>query len=638
MHSSALKWRFLSSAQKMDNHISGSVEAQPQQISVPTPALEQDALGYHLQQIFGYRDFREGQREIIEQTLNGQDTLVIMPTGGGKSMCYQLPALLLPGLTVVVSPLISLMKDQVDSLTQSGVAAAYLNSSLPREETVAILRRLHQGEIKLLYVSPERLLRPDFIERLHELQVSLFAIDEAHCISQWGHDFRPEYAALGQLKQIFPYIPLMALTATADQATRESICQRLHITPFCLLSSFDRPNIRYTVVEKLNAANQLKQFLQLQKGSNGIIYCSSRRRVDEVADRLKLQGFSAAAYHAGMTQEERVDIQDKFLKDKIDIVVATVAFGMGINKSNVRFVVHYDIPKSVESYYQETGRAGRDGLDAEAYMLFDPADIGRVKHLIEQSEPGPQQDVEFHKMNTMAAFAEAQTCRRQVLLHYFDESADKPCGNCDVCIDPPKKYDGSEDAKKVLSCIFRLNQHFGVNQVIDVLRGSKAANVMDRGHNKLSTWGIGKEQSHEYWLSVTRQLIHLGLASQDITRGSSVKLNESARAVLKGEVTLQLAEPRIQLVTTKRRSSASRAPQQYDRKLFARLKLLRRELAEEHDVPPYLVFNDATLAEMAAMVPTSAGEMLAVNGVGERKLSRFGNAFLDEISQYLIES
>ena len=626
----------------MDSPISSSSSSQTvdQIDSVPaaTQHEAQDVLGHQLQQIFGYRDFREGQREIIEQTLSGQDTLVIMPTGGGKSMCYQLPALILPGLTVVVSPLISLMKDQVDSLTQSGVAAAYLNSSLPRDETVSILRRLHQGEIKLLYVSPERLLRPDFIERLHELNVSLFAIDEAHCISQWGHDFRPEYAALGQLKQIFPYIPLMALTATADQATRESICQRLQITPFCLLSSFDRPNIRYTVVEKLNAANQLKQFLQLQKGSNGIIYCSSRRRVDEVADRLKLQGFSAAAYHAGMTQEERIDIQDKFLKDKIDIVVATVAFGMGINKSNVRFVVHYDIPKSVESYYQETGRAGRDGLDAEAYMLFDPADIGRVKHLIEQSEPGPQQDVEFHKMNTMAAFAEAQTCRRQVLLHYFDESADKPCGNCDVCIDPPKKYDGTEDAKKVLSCIFRLKQYFGVNQVIDVLRGSKAANVMDRGHNKLSTWGIGKDHSHEYWLSVTRQLIHLGLASQDITRGSSVKLNESARPVLRGEVKLKLAEPRIQLVTTKRRTSSSRAPQQYDRKLFARLKLLRRELAEEHDVPPYLVFNDATLAEMSAMVPTSAGEMLAVNGVGERKLSRFGNAFLDEISQYLIEN
>ena len=354
-----------------------------------------------------------------------------------------------------------------------------------------------------------------------------------------------------------------------------------------------------------------------------------------MADRLCLQGFNAKAYHAGMTQEDRGAVQDSFLKDQIDIVVATVAFGMGINKSNVRFVVHYDIPKSIEAYYQETGRAGRDGLDAEAFMLFDPADIGRVRHLIEQSEPGPQQQVEFHKLNTMAAFAEAQTCRRQVLLHYFDESALEPCGNCDICLDPPKRYNGTEDAQKVLSCIFRLGQRFGINHLIEVLRGSKGAPIVDRGHDKLTTWGIGKDKSHEYWLSVIRQLIHLGLASQDVTRGSSITLNPSARPVLKGEVALMLAEPRIQLTTTKRKASQSKAPLNYDRKLFARLKLLRRTIAEQQDVPPYLVFNDATLAEMAAMMPTSAGEMLAVNGVGERKLSRFGDAFLDEIAAYL---
>ncbi|BDM66063.1 ATP-dependent DNA helicase RecQ [Shewanella sp. NFH-SH190041] len=588
-----------------------------------------------LQQVFGYRSFRQGQRDVIERICRGEDCMVIMPTGGGKSLCYQLPALMLPGLTVVISPLISLMKDQVDSLLQTGVQAACINSALPREQLLEVYRQLRCGEIKLLYVSPERLLSGDFLQRLQDWQVSFFAIDEAHCISQWGHDFRPEYAALGRLKHTFPHIPQMALTATADQATRQDICERLGINPYTLLSSFDRPNIRYTVAEKLNASNQLKQFVDAHRGASGIIYCSSRRRVDEVAQRLRLQGYRAEGYHAGMEQDERASVQERFLKDQLDIVVATVAFGMGINKSNVRFVVHYDIPKSIEAYYQETGRAGRDGMDAEAFMLFDPADIGRVKHLIEQQEPGPQQQVEQHKLNSMAAFAEAQTCRRQVLLHYFDESASEPCGNCDICLDPPKRYDGTLDARKVLSCIYRLNQGFGINHVIEVLRGSKAASVVERGHDKLSTWGIGKEKSHEHWLSVTRQLIHLGLASQDITRGSRVRLNPAARPVLKGEVALMLAVPRISIPVAPRRRSSARVPLHYDRKLFARLKSLRRTIAEEQDVPPYLVFNDATLAEMAAMLPTTEAELLAVNGVGERKLDRFGNQFLDEIEAFL---
>ena len=600
---------------------------------------QQDPLLSCLGQVFGYRDFRHGQREVIEQCLQGIDTLSIMPTGGGKSICYQLPAMMLSGTTIVVSPLISLMKDQVDSLIQQGVAAAYLNSAQSREQSSSVLRQLFFGELKLLYVSPERLLYGDFIERLKDANISLFAIDEAHCISQWGHDFRPEYAQLGKLKQHFPNTPMMALTATADHATRESICERLNIAPFKWLSSFDRPNIRYTVVEKLNAAQQLRKFINAQQGQSGIVYCTSRKRVDEVTDRLMMQGINAKAYHAGKSQEERAQVQDEFLKDHIDVVVATVAFGMGINKSNVRFVVHYDIPKSIESYYQETGRAGRDGLEAEALLLYDPADIGRVRHLIEQSEPNEQQRVELHKLNSMAAFAEAQTCRRQVLLHYFDEPANEPCGNCDICLDPPKQYDGLEDAQKVLSCIYRIKQSYGLNYLIDVLRGSQNHLVMERGHNKLSTWGIGKDKSHEHWLSVCRQLIHLGLATQDVTRGSSVRLNPQARSVLTGEQPLQLAVPRMQLTVPTRKSKGnSRAPQHYDRQLFAKLKSLRRKLADELEIPPYLVFSDATLAEMAAQTPTDKFEFLAINGVGERKLERFGDKFINAINQYLLKN
>ncbi|MGB0892916.1 MAG: DNA helicase RecQ [Parashewanella sp.] len=595
-----------------------------------------DPIQQCLSQVFGYRDFRNGQREVIEHCLSGQDTLAIMPTGGGKSICYQLPAMLLSGVTIVVSPLISLMKDQVDSLIQSGVSAAFLNSSQPREQALETLRQLNLGEIKLLYVSPERLMYGDFLERLSQVNVSLFAVDEAHCISQWGHDFRPEYAKLGMLKQRFPHIPVMALTATADQATRLNICERLNITPFHWQSSFDRPNIRYSVVEKLNAPQQLRKFIQSQQGLNGIVYCTSRRRVDEVAGRLQLQGVKAAAYHAGMDVDSRANVQDEFLKDRLDVVVATVAFGMGINKSNVRFVVHYDIPKSIESYYQETGRAGRDGLEAEALMLFDPADIGRVRHLIEQSQADEQQRIELHKLNSMAAFAEAQTCRRQVLLHYFDEPALEPCGNCDVCLDPPKQYDGSEDAQKVLSCIYRLQQRYGINYLIDVLRGSQAATVLERGHQKLSTWGIGKSKSHEHWLSVCRQLIHLGYATQDITQGSSIRLNSSARSILKGEQSLMLAEPRMQVKAVTRKSrTSSKIPQNYDRILFTKLKGLRRNLADELEIPPYLVFSDATLAEMSANLPTNARELLAINGVGERKLDRFGKDFLAEIEKHL---
>ncbi|MGR5208667.1 MULTISPECIES: ATP-dependent DNA helicase RecQ [Vibrio] len=588
-----------------------------------------------LEDVFGYQEFRDGQQLVIDAAVEGRDSLVILPTGGGKSLCYQIPALVRSGITLVISPLISLMKDQVDQLKANGVAAECINSTMPREELLSVYNRMHTGHLKLVYVSPERVLMRDFIERLENLPLSMIAVDEAHCISQWGHDFRPEYAALGQLKQQFSHVPFMALTATADDATRRDILERLQLShPEVYLGSFDRPNIRYNLVEKHKPVSQIVRYLETQKGNCGIIYCSSRKKVEMVTEKLCNNHIRAAGYHAGMDADERAYVQEAFQRDDIQIVVATVAFGMGINKPNVRFVVHFDIPRNIESYYQETGRAGRDGLPAEAMMLYDPADISWLRRMLDEKDDGPQKQVESHKLNAMSAFAEAQTCRRQVLLNYFGEYRDKPCGNCDICLDPPKHFDATEEARKALSCVYRVNQSFGMGYVVEVLRGMQNIRVRENGHDKISTYGLGRDHSHDYWISIFRQLIHKGLLFQNITRNSTLQLTEEARPLLRGDISLELAVPRLDTAARAAKSDKLTS-KNYDKKLFAKLRKLRKSIADEDGLPPYVVFSDATLIDMAEILPTSYGEMLAVSGVGQRKLEKYADPFLDLIQEHI---
>ncbi len=589
-----------------------------------------------LLEVFGYSSFRPQQEEIVEALIAGQDAFVLMPTGGGKSLCYQIPALHRDGVAIVVSPLISLMKDQVDALVANGVRAAFYNSSQKAEESRQVLARLHSADLDLLYVAPERLLSNGFLERLKGLSIALFAIDEAHCVSQWGHDFRPEYVQLGQLRTLFPGVPMIGLTATADPQTRQDVLQRLGLqNARCFVTGFDRPNIRYTVVEKLKPFEQLTAFLTEHRQDAGIIYALSRKRVEEVADRLAAAGLKARAYHAGLGDRERKQVQEMFLRDDIQIVVATVAFGMGIDKPNVRFVVHYDLPKNIESYYQETGRSGRDSLPAEALLLFGYGDIAISRGLIEKGGNPEQKRIELHKLQAMVGFGEAQTCRRRVLLGYFGERLEEDCGNCDVCLNPPETYDATLDAQKALSCVFRVGQRFGVGHVVDVLRGAQTQRIRELQHDQLSTYGIGAEKVAEAWASLIRQLIHRGYLVQDMAAFSVLKLTEAARPLLRGEEKLVLAKPRIRVKTLQKKGKPQVGDFDYDDELFDALRLRRKRLADEAGVPPYVIFGDATLAEMAAKMPTDEAALLAVNGVGRHKLQRFGGEFIDEIISYL---
>ncbi|MFZ7159416.1 DNA helicase RecQ [Avibacterium gallinarum] len=588
-----------------------------------------------LNEVFGYQSFRNGQEEVINAALSHQDSLVIMATGNGKSLCYQIPALCFPGLTLVISPLISLMKDQVDQLLANGIEVDYLNSTQTFEQQQIVQNKAISGQLKLLYISPEKAMTTSFFQFISHCQVSFIAIDEAHCISQWGHDFRPEYTQLGGLKRCFPNAPIMALTATADSATRQDILHHLQLdNPHIYIGSFDRPNIRYTLVEKFKPMEQLCQFVLGQKGKSGIVYCNSRNKVERLAESLRKKGVAAQAYHAGMEASQREQVQRAFQRDNVQVVVATVAFGMGINKSNVRFVAHFDLPRSIEAYYQETGRAGRDDLPAEAVLFYEPADYAWLQKMLLEKPESPQRQIEQHKLEAIGEFAESQTCRRLVLLNYFGEHRQTPCGNCDICLDPPKKYDGLIDAQKVMSTIYRVGQMFGVHYVIGVLRGMQNQKIKDNQHDQLSVYGIGKDKSKEYWQSVIRQLIHLGLVQQVMNQFHSVlQLTENARPILRGEQPLELAMPRVSSIMTAQSAQKS-AVQNYDKDLFARLRFLRKQIADKENIPPYIVFNDATLQEMAQYQPTSKREMLQINGVGATKLERFGQAFLHIIQEH----
>lgn len=588
-----------------------------------------------LQQVFGLHDFRPFQQDIIEQVLAGDDAFVLMPTGGGKSLCYQLPALHRTGLGIVVSPLISLMKDQVDALQANGIRAAMYNSNLDAEEARLVLSRLHNGELDLLYVAPERMMRAGFISSLEHVPLALIAIDEAHCVSQWGHDFRPEYAALGELRQHFPKVPFIALTATADPQTRDDIVNVLGLHQARLFTtSFDRPNIRYSVLEKHRPQGQLNRFLSRHPDSSGIVYALSRKRVEEIAGALSDRGYSAAAYHAGLSPQVRRDVQEQFIRDDVSIVVATVAFGMGIDKPNVRFVVHYDLPRHMEGYYQETGRAGRDGLAAEALLLFGTQDVAMARYHLDQNANENQRRIESHKLNSMVGFAESLTCRRRVLLGYLGEQMEVDCGNCDVCLDPPERYDATEASRKVLSCVYRVGQSFGVKHVVDVLRGADNERIRKFNHERLSTYGIGGEYSSAEWSSIIRQLIHRGYLIQDIASFSVLKLTPKASSLLRAQETLELARPRVQekIKKKKRKTGPIAELSEDDLRLFETLREIRKQLAEEQGVPPYVIFGDVALVEMSSERPSTEEEFLEINGVGQVKLERHGSIFLEAIA------
>ncbi|MDC0664299.1 DNA helicase RecQ [Marinobacter sp. SS21] len=607
-----------------------------QQLTTARPDTQLADPGAVLQQVFGYEQFRPLQEDIIQELVAGRNALVLMPTGGGKSLCYQVPALVRPGTAIVVSPLIALMQDQVAALRQLGVRAAFLNSTIDLQEARATENALMTGELDLLYCAPERLLQPRTLELLGRASISLFAIDEAHCVSQWGHDFRSDYLGLDILAREFSQVPRIALTATADERTRREIAERLSLTDARhFISSFDRPNIQYRIAPKVNANKQLLDFIKSEhEQESGIVYCLSRNKVESTARMLEGKGYTALPYHAGLPPEVRANHQERFLREDGVIVVATIAFGMGIDKPDVRFVAHLDLPKSLEAYYQETGRAGRDGNPSTAWMVYGLQDVIKLRQMLEGSMGNEQfKRIERQKMDAMLGLCEVTTCRRQALLRYFGDSLEQSCGNCDTCLTPPETWDGTVAVQKALSCVYRTGQRFGVSYLIDVLRGVDNDRIRQAGHHLVTTYGIGTELAANEWKSVFRQLVANGFLRTDPEGYGALQLTEDCRALLKGERGIELRkDPAVKASTRRTRDRANLSDHVQDPEGWEALRACRKSLAEQQGVPPYVIFHDATLLEILERRPRTMEEFAGITGVGKAKLDKYGETFLSVLA------